>query len=364
MNGITVLVALAAVGVDYGWQPGADGQLEYIVQIEPSLLDSLRSGKEIASEIHPDARGVRRFRIRVGTGTLPRIGVLAPGTAPTRLSTSNAVPPALDGSAFAAPPSSGFPQSNNSRGTTISDEPLYTAPSSSGILNLPPPPALIGPDGKASVLVRPGDRALPSIAPPANSGLPTYDAAPPGSGAAGSLNVPTPPPAGAGGWQLPDSPVSPGDSDRGVIYPASPNGSPGLFGPPSPAGVYPVPAPGPETGFPEPVRSSGMNQNNRSSAEKTVANELDERKTATDLLSQLAESQDEAAVQKPTIDKETAERLKAMQAAHPWAPLVLTSLALFGSLAANAYLGWIATGIYRRYRDMCDELHEAQASLT
>ncbi len=364
MNGITVLVALAAVGVDYGWQPGVDGQLEYIVQIEPALLDALKSGKEIASEIHPAARGVRRFRIRVGTGALPRIGVLAPGTAPTRLSTSAADPPALDGSAFAAPPGSGFARGNNSGAATISDEPPYSAPSSSGILNLPPPPALIGPDGKASVLVRPGDRALPGITPPASSSLPTYEGAPPDRGAAGSLSVPSPPPAGAGGWQPPDSPIPPGDANRGVIYPTSPNGTPGPFGPRNPAGVYPVPAAGPETGLPEPIRSSGMNQHSQSSVEKTAANELDKRKTATDVLSQLAESRDEAAVQKPTIDKETAERLKEMQASHPWVPLVLTSLALFGSLAANAYLGWIATGIYRRYRDMCDELHEAQASLT
>jgi hypothetical protein len=71
-----------------------------------------------------------------------------------------------------------------------------------------------------------------------------------------------------------------------------------------------------------------------------------------------------AAAQKPTLDAETAERLKQLQAEHPWVPLVLTSLALFGSLAANAYLGWVAVGIYHRYRDMCEQLHEAQASLT
>ncbi len=74
MNGIAVLLSLAAVGVDYGWQPGVDGQLEYIIQIEPSLLNSMQSGREIVSEIQPEARDVRRFRVRVGTGALPRVG--------------------------------------------------------------------------------------------------------------------------------------------------------------------------------------------------------------------------------------------------------------------------------------------------
>ena len=85
---------------------------------------------------------------------------------------------------------------------------------------------------------------------------------------------------------------------------------------------------------------------------------------SSDTANQLADNRSDAAAQKPTLDAETAERLKQLQAEHPWVPLVLTSLALFGSLAANAYLGWVAVGIYHRYRDMCEQLHEAQASLT
>jgi hypothetical protein len=357
MNGIAVLVALAAVGVDYGWQPAADGQLEYIIQIEPATLESLKSGKDITSEIHPDARGVRRFRIHVGTGALPRNGVLAANTTPTRLSTSDADPQMPGGTEFPTVPGAGFGPGSSSGAATISDETPYATPASSGILNLPPPPALIGPDGKASVLVRPGDRALPGITAPANSSLPTYDSTPPDSSPAGTLSVPTPPPAGSGGWQFPDSPTS------------APNNTPGVFGPQNPSGTFPVPAAGPETGLPEPIRGAGMKPGNQSSFENTASNELDTQQTTTDLLNQLAVNRREAAAQKPTIDKEEADRLiaeraKELQAEHPWAPLVLTSLALFGSLAANLYLGWIASGIYRRYRDMCDELHEAQASLT
>ena len=75
------LVIIAAVyGVDVGWQPTGDGQLEYIIQIEPQLLEAMREGQAITSEIPPEVRGVRRYRIVVGNDELPRIG-LAPDAA-------------------------------------------------------------------------------------------------------------------------------------------------------------------------------------------------------------------------------------------------------------------------------------------
>jgi hypothetical protein len=72
MNGIALLLAAAAMSVDYGWQPTADGQLEYIIQIEPLTLVALRQGEEVASEIDPTVKNVRRFRIRVGSELVPR----------------------------------------------------------------------------------------------------------------------------------------------------------------------------------------------------------------------------------------------------------------------------------------------------
>lgn len=73
MHGLALLLAAASVGVDYGWQPTADGTMEYIIQIEPELLAALQKGEAIISEIHPDATGVRRFRIQIGSEPLPRI---------------------------------------------------------------------------------------------------------------------------------------------------------------------------------------------------------------------------------------------------------------------------------------------------
>jgi hypothetical protein len=74
MNGVAVLLAAAVLGVDYGWQPTTDGQLEYIVQIEPVTLVALRGGQELISQIDPYVQGVRRFRVRVGTDMVPRRG--------------------------------------------------------------------------------------------------------------------------------------------------------------------------------------------------------------------------------------------------------------------------------------------------
>ena len=42
MNGAAWLLAMATLGVDYGWRLDKGGQLEYIIQIPPSQLETLR----------------------------------------------------------------------------------------------------------------------------------------------------------------------------------------------------------------------------------------------------------------------------------------------------------------------------------
>jgi len=84
VNGI-LLVAAAALAVDYGWQTNPAGEVEYIIQVEPELLDSLRSGQQLVSEIPPELQNVRRVIVRVGRGALahPLPARTAPGlTAP------------------------------------------------------------------------------------------------------------------------------------------------------------------------------------------------------------------------------------------------------------------------------------------
>lgn len=77
MGGMVVCLAATVLGVDVGWQRMDDGQWEVIVQIEPELLEEmLRAGEApgdlVAAGIPPQLRGVRRYRIRVGTGPVPR----------------------------------------------------------------------------------------------------------------------------------------------------------------------------------------------------------------------------------------------------------------------------------------------------
>ncbi len=71
MHGITLLL-VAAIGVDVGWKPVENGELEYIIQIAPEQLRSLEAGDVIEVGVRPMLRPVRRYRIVVGTDPLPR----------------------------------------------------------------------------------------------------------------------------------------------------------------------------------------------------------------------------------------------------------------------------------------------------
>ena len=77
MNCMMIFMAAATLGVDVGWQRQQNGELEYIIQIEPQLIESLKEGKVLTSGIRPALRGIRRYRIVVGTGKLARIRRLA-----------------------------------------------------------------------------------------------------------------------------------------------------------------------------------------------------------------------------------------------------------------------------------------------
>lgn len=73
MNGAAWLLALATLGVDYGWRLDEKGQIEYIIQVSPEQWDSLRDSPEgISSAIPPEVvRHVKKLRIVVGNERLP-----------------------------------------------------------------------------------------------------------------------------------------------------------------------------------------------------------------------------------------------------------------------------------------------------
>ncbi len=72
MSSVLVLVSAAVLGIEIGWEPMPEGGHEYTIQIEPNLLEVLQRGNAIVSEVPPQVH-VRRYRVTVGSGTLPRV---------------------------------------------------------------------------------------------------------------------------------------------------------------------------------------------------------------------------------------------------------------------------------------------------
>lgn len=376
MYAIALLVSWAAVAVDYGWQPTQDGQLEYIVQIAPAELDAMKNGEEIISEIHPDARGVRRFRIRVGRGELPRVGHVPPdsgsaaadGAARGAPATGSVLPPNLSGPALEQ---GGRSDAATASGSSISSD------SRPGILDLPPPPSDWDDDGKNSVLVRPGPRQS-AAAPAPGRGQAALTDSPGGeiaSGRGGILNLPPPPDddsdppedtlAGPRLDPLGDTPnrsFDPAPFPRGSSFPTFP-GTLGNAVAQNQTPSFPIPSL--ELGGSAPAPDSGAGD----ASTGTPAAEPESTATASRSAGEGVPSADDsnepdsllagtsgAAFRKPELDGELAD----LSPERPWLPLVLTSLALFASLAANFYLGWVAMGIYRRYRELVVQLQQAR----
>ncbi len=110
MFAMAIVLAATTTGVDYGWQTNDNGELEYIIQLEPALLEALLAGETIRSEIPPMVEGVRSFRIQVGRDPLPREEIPTtnddePGDV-SRESPFRPVPPVIEAPSFPAPPRS------------------------------------------------------------------------------------------------------------------------------------------------------------------------------------------------------------------------------------------------------------------
>ena len=72
MGALAICLAACALGVDYGYQPLPGGGVEYLIQIPPHSLESLKAGGAIASDVPRQVKDVRAFRITVGTQPLER----------------------------------------------------------------------------------------------------------------------------------------------------------------------------------------------------------------------------------------------------------------------------------------------------
>lgn len=72
MTSAAFLLAASVISLEAGWQPGEDGQLEYLIQVEPTIVEQMLGGLAINSDVEPTARTARRYRILVGVDKLPR----------------------------------------------------------------------------------------------------------------------------------------------------------------------------------------------------------------------------------------------------------------------------------------------------
>jgi len=327
MQGLAIVLAAASLGVDYGWQTTDDGTLEYIIQIEPELLIALQKGEPIVSEIHPDAAGVRRFRIQIGSQPLPRVGKSpqpdpqTPIDAPSKGSPLTAEPPLPEpgseettssptGKTFVedgpSPPfTAAAPSQPNS-----SDFPLPNSSPAAG--NSTPPPATEPP-------VPPTDFPIDESAFPATPAVeaPVEIPAPPLPLPADELSTPQTKPVRQKLVPVPDPDRQPLD--------------------PIPLESSSPPASVPAT---HPLQNEPKN-------EATVIPTFSDTQLATFTKTgvQPATTAPRATASEPSSSADTIED-------RPWLLLSVTILGLLASLGANAYLTYLFLGIQRRYQGL------------
>jgi hypothetical protein len=139
------LAPIRAQAVQFGWQQLPDGGIEYMVQVEPELLDTFRQSGFTSDVPAGLQRDLRRIRITVGNQKLPNEGdVMGP-----KDNTPN-TPAGPTASVQPAAPSSGTSMLDRLKSVVVSPweksaskpAPADSAPSTSATLDLPPPPSV------------------------------------------------------------------------------------------------------------------------------------------------------------------------------------------------------------------------------
>ena len=298
MHGLALLLAAASVGVDYGWQPGPDGALEYIIQLEPELISALKKGEAIMSEIHPDAHGVRRFRIQIGTEPLPRIAGQPATSGGEAAETSDAQGPPQE------------PAPNDGSAFPIEDYPA------------------------ASVPFQPGEFPL---SPLPKTSLPSTD------------NEPAAPEDRGGAF-----PVSPGEAEQppvnaptsaGSVGPSTDQPVPSNSFDPTPKTQKPIPLPDPDR---LPLEPATLPITATDAPRQAIS--LSAGTTTTPQLASFDQQEDQKATTSPKSRKK--QKAPIQSASRPWFLFSVTILALLGSLGANAYLGYLFFGLQQRYQGL------------
>ena len=82
MNGLAVLLCVAVLGVQQSWRTTQEGQLEYVLQVEPRFLASLEQGENVTSNLPATAKEVHRLCLRISAGDLAKVPQRRPDLTP------------------------------------------------------------------------------------------------------------------------------------------------------------------------------------------------------------------------------------------------------------------------------------------
>lgn len=403
MNAVALLVATAVLGVDYGWHRLPNGEWEYIIQIEPALVETLVQGQALVSQMPPELQGVRRFRVQVGEGEVPRDqlpttpvgGTVAGSPLPGAVGASTGVGGlggAGTGGGFGTTPFRGGTGLGSSRAATaggvwpigidsrvlsqlrfyewVSLEPIELLPLENDFLRQLGGPEPMPRDDRPWEQFTPRTN-LPSSRWPA-AGRADFD-----PNATQPLNTRSttersPLSNMVRDWNRSGSAASPWKLDQPSGDLAADPRNASLL--PRPAGEVPPdrevdqfdlndqragrngagtwPTTG---GAPAPTNSSGP-----FAARGTQRGVIEDRETSrrTFTNGQTAASHPSATSPSPFTTTRTTRGAITEEAvgAQVWWPLTMTVVLLFASLGGNLYLGWLAMDFYRRYRDAAWEL--------
>ncbi len=319
MNGLAILIVTATLGVEMGVQATQNGDFEYIVRVEPELLEAFAAGEPIINEIPDELRGGGRLRIVVGNQPLP----------PLRK------------------PVISFPA-----GGPLSDD----APKS-------PPPFLQPPPTNPNTFP-PLAPLTDSTIPPNGHLRPNGNLPPGGNNGEGEFKPFIPPPLpnprdlkvleGLGNdavrdraFDPPIDNLKPGGNDF------SPSGPSGKVPPSQP----PIPDPDPQTRrqvdpFSHPVQVATQPLRPLDTDEPPRF-----QKTSFSEDAKIADAKNQQSTEAGQKEKSGITDT-GTEADRPWTPLAITSLLLFGSVGLNAYLGWISRVFYRRYRQLTRQMRD------
>lgn len=132
-------------GVEFGWQPLPDGGIEYLIQVEPQLIDSFREFG-YSSDLPTGLRDIRRVRIVVGTEPLPNQGDLVGPVPPMNTPPVASTPPDREPTFSSDPPAGSTPMPEPSK---FVPDPGAKAVPAANIAEVTPAPAIKPDEAKA-----------------------------------------------------------------------------------------------------------------------------------------------------------------------------------------------------------------------